>query len=471
MTIESNSSTLSELTQMRILKLCNGIWYLLIIGAAAQMVIVLIRWELYAHNWVALVVYLGAPVLIILTSVGILSLVASPQRLNLALLAFSVLVSVFLSETFLAFYGHVDIRAIKALANGVQVDHRSRKEVIETLRSEGRNAYLTIHPILLLRRQKRNEWHSVLSLDNKEILPLGGIASVVTVYNRESGQWAVFESDEYGFRNPAGTWNHDKFDLVVIGDSFAHGAGLLDSGDFASLLRSSFPNSINLASGANGPLTVFATVREYCRKLKPRFVVYFYYEGNDLGDLNKEKRTPLLMRYLGDESWSQDLYAQRNAINTMLLDFGEKQIRKYYVEKPLARLRQIFTLSNLRARIGLDLGTKVRESRRLQPDLALFETILERFREEVKACGGTFIVAYLPAWKRYKNPATYNVYRREVLNILKTNGIPVVDLHPVFQKQADVFSLFHFGLNGHYNQTGAKLVADEVRKKLELIAH
>jgi len=76
-------------------------------------------------------------------------------------------------------------------------------------------------------------------------------------------------------------------------------------------------------------------------------------------------------------------------------------------------------------------------------------------------------VAYLPAWKRYKNPDNYHMYRSKVLNILKKNKIPVVDLHPVFQKLNDVFSLFHFGLEGHYNKTGAQLVAEEVRKGLK----
>jgi len=342
--------------------------------------------------------------------------------------------------------------------------------MIETLRSEGRKAYLTIHPSLLLKKSKKNERHSFLRLDNQEILPLGGIASVPTVYNKESGQWVVYESDEYGFRNPAGTWNHDQFDLAVIGDSFAHGAGLMDGGDLASLLRSSFQNSVNLASGANGPLTVFATIQEYCRKLKPRFVVYFYYEGNDLSNLNKEKEAPLLMRYLEEESWSQDLMSRPEAINTMVLDFGEKQIRKFYVDNRLVWLRETFTLTRLRGRIGLDLGTKVWKPRKLEPNLALFETILRRSRDEVKAWGGTFVVAYLPAWKRYKHPDSYHVYRKEVLNILKQNDIPLVDLHPVFQKQADVFSLFHFGLDGHYNQTGAQVVADEVKKKLDIIS-
>ena len=40
----------------------------------------------------------------------------------------------------------------------------------------------------------------------------------------------------------------------------------------------------------------------------------------------------------------------------------------------------------------------------------------------------------------------------------------------IFQAQLDVFSLFHFGLNGHYNSAGAELVADEVKRKLDLLS-
>ena len=97
----------------------------------------------------------------------------------------------------------------------------------------------------------------------------------------------------------------------------------------------------------------------------------------------------------------------------------------------------------------------------------LFEAILQQMSEEVKAWGGNFAVVYLPAWDRYHTPHTYNVFRDNVLNILKKNNIPLVDLHSVFEKQDDVFALFHFGLDGHYNKMGAQLVAEEVRKGLQ----
>ena len=381
-----------------------------------------------------------------------------------------MVLSAFLVEIYLAYYGQVDLRAIEAFASGVQVDQRSRKEVIETLRHEGRSAYLTIHPLALLKKPVMNERHSILSIENQEVLPLGGIAYVDTVYNRESGQWVVYQSDEYGFRNPAGTWSHKDFDLVVIGDSFAHGAGLQDGEDIVSLLRTQFPHSVNLGNGGNGPLTALATLREYGSKLKPHVVVYLYYEGNDLGDLEKEKESPLLMRYLEDPAWSQNLYARHTVVNTTLLNFGEKQIRKYYVEYPLDKLRQTLTLSHLRRRIGLNLAAEKRKPQNVERNLVLFEAILKRTSDEVKTWGGTFVVAYLPAWERYKTPSTFHMFRDNVLAILKKHNIPLVDLHPVFEKQNDVFSLFHFGLDGHYNKSGAQLVAGEIGKRLEALS-
>jgi len=172
MNAESDSSNLSEPTRIRLLKLCNGFWYFVIIMAMVLLAIVWIRLELYAHSWVALGVYLGAPILLFVVAVGMLKLVAPVQRLNLSLLAASVVFLAFLIEIYLGFYGHVDLRSIKGLVSGVQVDPRSRKEVIEDLRNDGRRAYLTFHPLpfFLLEKSEKNGWNAIFSIENEEIL-------------------------------------------------------------------------------------------------------------------------------------------------------------------------------------------------------------------------------------------------------------------------------------------------------------
>lgn len=427
---------------------------------------VLSRWDLYTHNYTFWGTFIGIPVFVILLSICILKLVSLDMRMKFSLLVGSIVFANLLIESYLNFYGNTDIRVIKALSSGVVFDMRSRKQVIKDLRKKGSLVYPTIHPSLSLKKSDSKDLHSSHSVNNREILPLGGISSVSTVHNRESGNHLIYESDEHGFRNPAGTWELDSFDIGVVGDSFAHGAGLPDGNDYVSLLRQYFPNSINLAYDDNGPLLAFATVHEYFSILKPRYVIYFYYEGNDLNNLNREKRSPLLMRYLNEESWSQDLFAKQDAIDAALKDFAEQEIRKNNVSH-VNTFRKIFTLSNLRQRIGLISG---HEDPKLQPDFVLFESIIQRNRDEVKAWGGTFVLVYLPSWKRYGDPDDFHVYRKEVLAIMKKNSVPIVDLHPVFQKHADVFSLFHFGLRGHYNQVGAKLVVNEVRKALESLS-
>ena len=40
----------------------------------------------------------------------------------------------------------------------------------------------------------------------------------------ESGYYSIYKSDRYGFNNPDYVWDKNEIDLVIIGDSFAHGA-------------------------------------------------------------------------------------------------------------------------------------------------------------------------------------------------------------------------------------------------------
>ena len=47
-----------------------------------------------------------------------------------------------------------------------------------------------------------------------------------------------------------------------------------------------------------GPLNTLATLKDYVPALKPKFVLWFFYEGNDVSDLLYERQSPLLIRYL-----------------------------------------------------------------------------------------------------------------------------------------------------------------------------
>ena len=54
---------------------------------------------------------------------------------------------------------------------------------------------------------------------------------------------------------------------------------------FVALIRQRHPATRNFGMAGDGPLLMLATLQEYVSPLKPRIVLWFYFEGNDLIDL------------------------------------------------------------------------------------------------------------------------------------------------------------------------------------------
>jgi hypothetical protein len=135
---------------------------------------------------------------------------------------------------------------------------------------------------------------SVLAWQGSEVQPAGGISA-----NHFGG--GVY-SDRYGFLNPPGQWRQDEVEILAIGDSFAAGADVPHGKGFVDSIREALGPTVNLGCGWNGPLLELASLVEYGPILPPKLVAWFFYEGNDLIDLELERRSPLLMRYLQEGS-------------------------------------------------------------------------------------------------------------------------------------------------------------------------
>ena len=68
----------------------------------------------------------------------------------------------------------------------------------------------------------------------------------------------------------------------------------LQSKNFVALIRQHYPATINLGVSGDGPLTMLATLKEYVQFAKPRVVLWFFWEGNDLSDLQEREKFPLV---------------------------------------------------------------------------------------------------------------------------------------------------------------------------------
>ena len=169
---------------------------------------------------------------------------------------------------------------------------REKLAVLSTLRQTG-PAYPAMVPYLFIRSNG-------LATGTDRVFPMGGISRVVTLVSKESGSWSKYLSDEHGFNNPPGCQSSDASPIVLIGDSMVDGARVPGGDDIATKIRDLGYPAVNLGFGANGPLLELAMLSEYGLRLRPRAVIWAYFDGNDLDDLAGEKTSLLLRAYLHD---------------------------------------------------------------------------------------------------------------------------------------------------------------------------
>jgi hypothetical protein len=341
---------------------------------------------------------------------------------------------------------------------GVAFDTRSVAEVIEALSRRGIEAWPAIVP--------KHTAGFRTGEASDAIQHVAGIANVTTVYCN-NGEHVLYRADEHGFRNPAGLHAANTAEIAVIGDSFAQGYCVPSDHDIAARLRRAVPGTVNLGVDDAGPLFELAALREYAEPLRPRVVLWLYFEGNDLEDLEWEKRQPVVPRYL-EPDFGQGLRERQPAIDrrlkqiaTALRRVWEQERRAAQAEGPRARpgwrrWAAFATLPQLRQRI---------ERMRLERapfDEALFRAILARARERVSAWGGRLYLVYLPAWERFGDPGAASPHRDGVLRSAKELGIGSLDVSEVFAAQGDPTSLFPLGAPGHYTASGYALVGDAI---------
>ncbi len=314
----------------------------------------------------------------------------------------------------------------------------------------------------------------------KNFAPMAGISHKKTVMCKENGPWIIYDSDRYGFNNYDKIWNNDNLFSYVIGDSFAYGACVNQNETISAKLGKYGYNSINLAYSGNGPLYMLGSLKEYYKLKKVNYVLWFYYEGNDLIDLQAELgyENFNLQKYLDDE-FSQNLIKKQNFINEQLTKFylneqkkrleinskiKKERIKKYGYSGRASNFdfKRFLKLYEIRVILGIAeyrVSDKTKET---------FFEIVSNAKNFAEKNNSKFIFIYLP---RYAKNMKYsnNYQKNEIINGLKMLDIPVLDIHEkIFKKHSDPLSLFPFRKKGHYNKEGYDLVSREVLKFLNL---
>ena len=387
-------------------------------------------------------------------------------KANFALSILSVIAGGYLIEIYLFYFAPQPdlfyLHAQAAESANVPFDDRTRYQVFEDLRRENVQVYpgMNVSQIAGLKG---------IEVSGEPLLPLAGISEVLTIHCNESGEYTFYVADKNGFNNSSELY--PKSDIVLVGDSFAHGNCVLAGEDIAGQLRKRQIKAINLGYSGNGPLIELATLREYAAPLKPKIVLWLYYEGNDLEDLLVEAQSPPFRAYL-QRDFSQHLLNRQHEINQALIEYIEKRAEELE-EKDLrdagvfdTQIARIARFQQVRQRFKFLSPSRQSPT----PPLPLFEEILQEARDLTISMDGKFYFVYLPGWSRYAAEANEDdlFYRDQVLAIVRSLDIPVIDMHEIFVQHPDPLSLFPFRIEGHYTAEGYELVASTIHSYLNL---
>jgi lysophospholipase L1-like esterase len=279
--------------------------------------------------------------------------------------------------------------------------------------------------------------------------------NVTVVLCNESGPLRTYSGDRFGFDNPDPVWEGEAPEVAVIGDSYTVGVCVGEGESIPDRLRSSH-RVLDLGMSGAGPLQELAILREYAKPLAPRFVVWIYYEGNDLWDLQREAEREWLRAYL-DEAHSQRLAESRTAVDPRYRAWIDSLVAVESIAAGATRtppdaslLADALHLRSLRRLARFGVLSPTRES-----PLGLLPDVLLRARDDVAAWGGRLIVAYMPAYERYAAVVGEALPgRRELLSFAETNAIRVIDLHGAFSASGDPKALWtspqgHLGPDGY----------------------
>ena len=335
-------------------------------------------------------------------------------------------------------------------------DTRKKLEVYDFLKEEFPNVKLYIPPV------------NYLFVENIDIFPLSGISNTKTLYCNENGYWFDYDSDRYGFNNPDEEWNKNNIDFFLIGDSLTMGACVNRPFDTASQIRKMFNKSvINLGMGGNGPLMEFASLKEY---LEPntKNVIWLYSEANDNFELALELKNPILNKYMKDASFNQNLkdkvteideiseILQKKEFSNQAKDKIRDESLKYKILE-FIQLKKIKTLFNLKTPKVSFASSPPKE----------FQKILKKAKELTEKNNSNFYFVYLPRFERYSIGQFDNDNYLKIISIVNDLNINFIDFKVVLENEQKPLSYFPFGMWGHYNENGYKLLAKTIIENLK----
>ncbi len=381
--------------------------------------------------------------------------------LSISLFVFFFL-SIFLNETFKTYLLIISISTvlslyiielsiiIKTYYIDTNSENRTKLEIYKDLKKTNKDVTIVIPPVRYLEEK------------NKKLFPFSGVSNKKTIFCNENGYYSIYQSDRYGFNNPDNEWDQNEIDYLLIGDSYLHGACVNRPHDIASSLRNiSNKKVITLGYSSTGPLVQYATLKEYFIK-NTKNIIWFYSESNDHKNLTIELNDNILIKYLENDNFSQNLKSKQKELNKLHKITLEKEFNnenKIVKLRRKAKIASFVKISRIRSEIYnfFKYKTKISIKPVTNPSL---EIVMKKVKKLSNSNDINLHFVYLPSLGRYFQNDNYDKHHESVKKIVEKLEINFIDVKHIFENEKNVFNL---GRN-HYNEKGYDLIVKEIYK-------
>ena len=170
--------------------------------------------------------------------------------------------------------------------------------------------------------------YKLIDRTNIKDLPLSGYDQAeILLCMDENNKPVYFNSDLNGFNNEIYQKNND---ILLIGDSYVQGMCVKNSENFNGQFKKFNFNTTSLGVAGNGPLLEYSTFKEYKSIYEYKKLILFITPDNDFYDLSNEMNNKILINYLSNQNFVQNLsnYEKKKKKEKLLDEyFGNKTQR------------------------------------------------------------------------------------------------------------------------------------------------
>ena len=296
---------------------------------------------------------------------------------------------------------------------------------------------------------------------NLDIIPINSKPYAKNYYCNEGYGLIKYTSDRFGFRNNDDIWKIDntKNKILLVGDSFAHGACLKTESTIATFIEKKINNKIvfNVALGGNDPFIYASLIHLFSPIVKPDYIVVVFY-AND----KTYKKNSIFLKNL-QPNLHKD-YFSNNYLSQKIKDTIDQSgllLKKINSEKEknlqLSLFAKIKVLLNFNYTKDIIVNAYVKFSKTIPFSSRL---TIDKAIENCKIYNCKPVIVYIPNSKYWRPDSGSDAFADSLNFYTIQNKINFIDMREYFSNFEE--NKLYAKSGPHLSPFGSKLVANKI---------